>query len=565
LLVPDETDREAWAKCPECRSFFQLKQAAAREVPAVLLVEPDAEAIDDRSATTLAGISAASTLSDPDDLLQLSDSEELESATLMEEPKAGETLEAAAQRIDEWFRSAKTVPDAPPIVSDNVTFISDPDEPDVVPSSDIPIGATLDLGSVPPDELAGDIDFQLEDPLESPQPAAWEDTQHMNQLLDDIDGPNGGNRERDETSINPFSDQVSPEFSTSKAAPSRRKRSPVRALLMIVIAGIVGSGLGYYALLWLRGPSGDFLDLAKYLPDAVKPSSLQATAPVRIAANPPVNQPAAEAAVEATESMPETPPVSADDTAEVQAGYTTTDEQAAESPPPVGDRYNVAQEASEPATEEPAALEEPPAAALTAENETPEVVQIANAPSFNTDDLRAALETAKAAQPKLVTGNFADNKETGQAKGYGYSMLADLAQKASFVDSAASPDQANPLQQESDELFRQTLADPHTRSEVTKILPKWIGSPNRKHGGVFFAGIIARGENAGSVVECKVELEDGQSITILAPAAAADQLQLASQPTAIVGWILDRPAELVSGYTGSAPQAVWASKIIPLQ
>jgi hypothetical protein len=196
--------------------------------------------------------------------------------------------------------------------------------------------------------------------------------------------------------------------------------------------------------------------------------------------------------------------------------------------------------------------------------ETIEPIKVANAPSFTADDLRTSLETATKAQPQLVSGNFADGKEVQRAKGAGFSMLADLAQKATFVDKVAKRDAAQ-LEQDADELFRKTLADAHTRSDVAQILPMWIASKNRKHGGVFFAGNVASHEQSGSVVECKVELDGGQSMTVLIPSTAEAESLDSAKPMAIVGWIVDKPKEQVEGYTGSAPQAIFASKLIPLE
>ena len=152
-----------------------------------------------------------------------------------------------------------------------------------------------------------------------------------------------------------------------------------------------------------------------------------------------------------------------------------------------------------------------------------------------------ALEEAKKAQPSLVSGNLADSKEVARAKGYGYSMLADLAQKAAFVEASAPADATGPLQQATEELFRQTLADAHTRGEVAVILPKWLGSRNRKHGGVFFAAKMVGHENKGSVTECRADLDSGQSITVLVPAAAAERLAESSRPMAVRG-VGRRPA-----------------------
>ena len=49
------------------------------------------------------------------DVAELHIADEDEAETLASEPPAEESPEAAAQRIDAWFRSAKTLPDVPPL------------------------------------------------------------------------------------------------------------------------------------------------------------------------------------------------------------------------------------------------------------------------------------------------------------------------------------------------------------------------------------------------------------------------------------------------------------------
>jgi hypothetical protein len=66
-------------------------------------------------------------------------------------------------------------------------------------------------------------------------------------------------------------------------------------------------------------------------------------------------------------------------------------------------------------------------------------------------------------------------------------------------------------------------------------------------------------------MECTVELDGGQTITVLAPVNVADQLD-SSKPVAIVGWIVDDPATQVSGYTGGTKStAILTHKLIPLE
>lgn len=47
LLIPDGTDSMSWAKCPTCRAFFQLRDAASREVPQLVILERESSAPPD--------------------------------------------------------------------------------------------------------------------------------------------------------------------------------------------------------------------------------------------------------------------------------------------------------------------------------------------------------------------------------------------------------------------------------------------------------------------------------------------------------------------------------------
>ena len=67
----------------------------------------------------------------------------------------------------------------------------------------------------------------------------------------------------------------------------------------------------------------------------------------------------------------------------------------------------------------------------------------------------------------------------------------------------------------------------------------------------------------GSVAEGTVDLGAGQPLPVLLPPALAEKTP--SGPVAVVGYIVDKPAERISGYTGTATQAVFATKLIPLQ
>lgn len=543
LLVPEESDHQSWAKCPECRAFFQLDQAVVRELPALLLVESPAPVAEPETFEP-----SSVPVDQPAEVSAAAD-EVTDAEPAQPQPAVG--TQSTAERIDKWFRSAKTLADAPPI-EPNKTL------------------AEL------PDHFGTNTDFQLdESPAEPQSLAPWDDSHHMERLLADIETPPPDKPTENEPSAEPEQSAAPgetipatsaaelPIFTKTTSGKPRRKRSLLRTLAVTMVAGVVGSALGYYALLWLRGPSGDFLNVAQYLPAAMLPAELQAQPPQSARVAPPIVEREDEEPAPAATNLAETPPESA----EVQASYTTADE-----PPPAesqaagaraDDRYGLETTPAPPA-EEPAPLEAPAADPATDIRPMAAAARVSNAPSFTADDLTAALQAAQEAQPSLVAGDFQDGRDVQRAKALGYSMLANLAEKASFVDGSNAESVAA-SQQTAEALFRQTLSDAHTRGEVAAILPKWISSPHRKHGGVFFAANLTRQQDAGSVVEYSGTIESGQSLTLLVPTAQADRLDNSARLLGIVGWIVEQPAEHVAGYTGQSPQAIWVSRLIPLE
>jgi hypothetical protein len=288
----------------------------------------------------------------------------------------------------------------------------------------------------------------------------------------------------------------------------------------------------------------------------------------------PTDEPATPNAKPADEPADAIPTKVADAPAERQANFTEPaaptkpadmtsrdDKSPAAAEPPAATKPP---EPTKPAPTEPALLEPPPAAPVAKDAAPHETVKVSGAPSFSTQDLSESLEMAKTAKDGLMKGSLSDGRDVQRAKGYSYSILADLAQKVLFTDPSSSPD-VTKLDAEADAIFRQVLADPHTREEVAQITPMWIASPHRRQGGVFFAGSVTGRDAKGSVTEQSIDLGGGKSLTVLMPTAAGEAAKTPASPVAVVGWIVDKPAEHVPGYTGSASQAIFSTKLIPLE
>jgi hypothetical protein len=596
FFIPEGADANALATCPHCYASFELSAAECRELPAAMLTQPNtAPPNPKRSAPTLADFSTMSTLlGDSDDELQLDQTQQHPTAEAIAESKAAagfaenapaaqptqqDSPEAAAERIDAWFRSAKTIIDGPPIEHE---LANEGQEDPIEPPHRVENRDTIGIDAGDTDVPGMDSEFEL-DPAAQPHHdlATWDDSQHMDRLLaglhnEPIDTfePTGQQEVQ-----HPGAEELvesagwSPDTSISIApSPSqtRRKRSVLRTLVGTVVGGGVGLALGYYVLLWIKGPDFDVLQLAKYLPKAALPASFRAEPDEENSST--VDRPsnmAADLAASESSTDTSTPTAEASKKTDVapqekQAAYTVP----AEPPKNKNDddnRYPTSPVKNESAVREPAALDAPPAKSLkpnTASNES-DSIHLASAPTYAVADLHSALTAAREARANLEAGEISDPK-IGPVKGKAYMALADLAQKATFV-AQASPSEMSKARTEIEQFFRETFANQHTRNEVSLIAPKWLAHPTRPHNGIFFAGTPTHQDSKGSVVECSVDLGGGQSITVLLPPSTARQVNSSSRPVVVLGWIINKPAEDVAGYTGTATQAVFAKGLFSLE
>jgi hypothetical protein len=546
LFVPDGAGNDAWAKCPECRQFFELKNATSRELSAVELVDSNEVATGALASEPSEEAAAEHSTSAAEQMQQFAQEPDVDVTDHDEVP------EDAAQRIDAWFRSAKTLSDVPNL-----------ERAAASPPADVP---------EPAEQVANlDSDLQLETPSALPSKAApWDDSQHMDRLLADFQNEPSDTFEPSNQQAISEADRTQPAvdrpddipFSIQLVNKQRRKRPLARTLLMSAVGAVIGLSLGYYALLWIRGPQLDFLDLARYLPKAALPASFRPAVKQSPIAPPStmVDDLAASEKVVAPASQQ---PIAPTDSAEQPATYTSP----AEPPKTVSaddDRYGAPTTKNDAGSLEPAPLEAPAATPLATNPPPAEPVRVANAPSFGEADVTAALKNASEAEPVLAKGSWTESAEVAQAKGKSYMALADLAQKATFVETTGASADATKLQQQADEFFKRALSDAHLRNEVAQMVPRWLNHPKRPQNGVFLAGNVTRGETKGSVVEYSIELAGGPTVAVLVPASGEQPVEAPGRPAVVAGLIVDQPAEAVAGYTGSAPQAVFAKKLIPL-
>ena len=544
-----------------------------------------------------------------------------------DKPRLTDSGETAATRIDKWFRAADTIPEVPPVAGDASPSGSPDDETPVhdsltspadevetaadtagdqsaeesetavpewsapfsaeLPSVHTPTdedfdgeqvaestqragsgdsGATTEFSADSLDDVPAEADFEIEE-VDRDRPT-WDDPERMEQLLADVDAapaigePQAPTNDSEQLARGDEADREAIPPIVATPHKKRRRRSIARLVAGCIVAGVVGIALGAYALVWILGPRGDFLEIARFIPAALLPEKFQ-TAPAQLAADSAASQHASQNDLES--ALPAGLPERRDEPAEVTASYeapaSTTPQNltASEQDRYADDRYATPASATQPIDSQPPAFDDVPAEPLAHPT-----ALIASAPSYTTEQLATAIEIARQAQPGLVSGDLND-QAVQRTKGLSYTKLSYLAELATFVDSAAQPQRAQALQQDVEALFRNTMSNPQTRNEISYIAAKWMDSPHRSIGGVFLAGSIASQRTEGPVVEFQIDSGSGAPLTVLAPAAMAERLNSSGQPVGIVGSIIDDPAARISGYTGTAPRAIWAGMLIPLE
>lgn len=479
---------------------------------------------------------------------------------LASEPIESRVPQPTVRTLADWMQPREELPKEEPIpeplaaeIEAEVEEVAEEVEAALGPSFDLPNvplvpnnGATVEFDQNMSFGPAGETEFELDD-------------------------VNFESVSAEEPMTNEFSEEVAeesePVFPESKgempAAPfvlpgvsrQRKKRSVVRVLVGTALGGVVGILAAGYILLWLLGPDGDLLHIAKYIPSAALPKSFQASAPI-VAVNRPVT-PSEETAPATTEVASDEGAAKVDESANVPAGYveeTPADSGVVATTESDDDRYGT----------EPAPLDEP--AAKPIEQVTPLAAAPAaplQGPTFTVDELAKKLEAGKAAQAGLLDGDLSD-AAVRRTKGASYEKLAELAEALTFVDTASPSIESEDATNGAVQVFNEVFSNLHTRDEIARIVSVWIPSSHRKNSGVFVAGTAQGGQIAGEVYEYQISTEAGGKLTLLSREPLESSLADSSRPIGFVGAIVDHPVENVTGYQGTAERAIWLTRAIPL-
>ncbi|WP_145291585.1 hypothetical protein [Pirellulimonas nuda] len=295
----------------------------------------------------------------------------------------------------------------------------------------------------------------------------------------------------------------------------------------MAVFSVAGLLLGYAALVRLKGPSGDFLGLLSSLPAGVRTLLVGNDG----------SEPSAESIGGPIDS----------------AVRTATFESPSDGPPAV---KSLAERMSEPRI---ATAVEPNR--FEPDGETGPV-QLTGAPSYGLDELNDAVRGADGATSALIEKSYTSQDDRAEI-GASYARLCKTAQVYTFYQSDGD-DSQEIVEMEAQDLFRKVFASEHARLDSQTVASRWLAWTGRPHGGVFFAADPLSISRAGSVYEYTFSLQDPEAKEpqeVIVLMTDRHDVRRFSRGEAVamgvVGCVVERPSEVVPGYTGEAQRAVW--------
>lgn len=341
----------------------------------------------------------------------------------------------------------------------------------------------------------------------------------------------------------------------------RRKRRPsaVRTLVGIVGGGAIGILGGAYALLWLRGPDLDVLSMAKWLPAAMLPASMQAAPEASLAeqgqlAPPPASTlaivepadvagegPTSDQVADAAEATSPVAPPAAPDSIRQDPDFM-----------PASAAEPVADAGASPTVED--AVAQSPVESPTHWPTTPIVGQLHGVKFYTVADLDASLGGADAAHRRFLAGDLA-RKEDVAAMGQAYIELCKLAEQFTLTNPAEFGNELITKQMNAKNIFRGAVGAPARRNDLAMIAGRWLQHNRRPNNGVVVLGKVTDLQAQGAWTEYTIETPLGDATAT--SKVLIDGLPFASgSEIAVVGTIVADPRQAIDGYTGEAPQVI---------
>ncbi|HEX6961861.1 MAG TPA: hypothetical protein VF175_08350 [Lacipirellula sp.] len=552
LGLPADINPIAQVQCPICEVEFSLATVVPRELPQARVLDHDinataAEFSDEPSpqerlsqlirSTTPPNerdeAAASESAQSFDDAYQDADPELASSPPARSQP---EEPQLGSSRLDQLLSDLiKSPPPTPPLASPTASTAAYAER------------QTLEADS----PLTNEFQAELEDQARPPAEATVAQPQEII--------PETQVGESDVAEFEEAEDAVVPRLNDEpsvaelpahlRTTPRRkRRRSGVRTMVGIVVGGAGGTLLAAYIVLWLTGGQQDVLGVAKYLPASILPASAAQVADDDSAlrgADPPTSpaesdEQASSLAVVQDPSLKFDPAV-APATAEQPIADTDEDNSLGNVLP---------QTPATPPTEAEPQLEK------KTWPTTPIVGDLRGVKLYSVDELAELIPAADAAHREFLAGDLA-REESWSTMGPAYMTIASLAERYTLVDPAAQGPELVTKQIAAKDIFRGLVGKPERRADLATVAARWLQHAKRLNQGVVLVGRVADLSPQGKWTQYAINVPLGDSF--VTAHVLMDRIEFsAGEEVAVVGVILNQPADQLAGYEGGAEQVIVA-------
>jgi len=528
LAVPETASASDQAQCPECRAEFLLAEGDLRYLSLAEIVEPmKATPPEDPPAPTEPELQETSLAE------ELPKSEmpeaELPQGALSEERRAADTISSASSStstLSGWEERLRTAID-----STEKEIAGEPEIADPTASEESSL------------EKSPKFEFEMDPPAESPADSSASATTKLPETKDWFETtPEQAASEQtaseqtieesrttavQTTAVQTTAVQTPAEdarAATKRAAPLRRrkKNSLLKRATVVVLFGAVGIVLGQYALFWIRGPSADYLHIARFVPRAIFPSTRSPVIAPQISPEERI--------------VSDNGPIEKSEIEEPAQELLAQTEPAPSARPPAVTHDDFVQPATGHLPEAGQSLEVSP---LPPTNTTP-------------TDFERLLAGAHDSAPALVEGDLS-TQESARVKGQAYMALCRLAEHFDFVREASLDDDTRSLALSAQSLLRATAGQTAARNDFAWIVSRWWQHQARPNQGVFLVGRIQDIEAMGSRTLCQVAVVHAAELTLI-PVLLPDAAYQEGDQIGVVGTIVTEPRTVIPGFTADLPQ-----------
>ena len=509
LVLPTGAAETDFVRCPECNAEFSLAEGEFRPVTAAELIEPPAAPDPEVPQTVLPQVTspiepAAAGGVEGFEPLASTKAEEPAAATTPAPESASAAEEHSPEDWDPKKSEAETIVSTPAGWEARIRNAIDATATPEKPKETISFAANKTVEFSPTGEPSPEFEFHMDPPQEKPadhesvSPASVTESAEWFQAasqenIEQLEPPQPASPVAEPTPT----PEVEPAVATSVPPRTRRtSNSLLRLATVFLLFGVVGTVLGQYALFWLRGPSADFLGLAKWTPSALMPGATSQLLAPQINTEPALAQ-------------------------------NSTDQDSAVRDLLTADAPDQGQANS--ALRQDTAVT--PAAAELPLEKSAQPIALLPATGTSPAEFATLLSEASQLGSALLVGDL-PSRESKRDKGAAYMALCQLAAAWDF-SSTSSAGQGT----ETEALYRRLALNQTGRESIAYIGRRWWQHDQRPHQGCVLVGRVANVTDDGSLKIYDLELAaSGQPATI--PVVSAETNIQPGANVCVVGTII---------------------------